>query len=139
MCDVAAADAQALCLKCGLCCDGSLFTRVPLGENDAPPARAGVVTNERGARYLPQPCAALEGDLRCAVYAERPLACRRFECLLLVALADGETTLAGALELVRRARALLGEARVEKTPEAQRRAADFLRFNFGRFGEVRER
>lgn len=96
---------ELLCQACALCCDGTLFTRVPLAEDDAAPARAGVVTTPTGGRYLPQLCAALEGT-RCAVYAQRPLACRRFECLLVAALRDGETSLAGALALVERARAL---------------------------------
>lgn len=109
---------EQLCRACGLCCDGTLFTRVPLGPQEAvPEGLLGVVTGPQGGRHVPQPCAALHGT-ECGAYAQRPLACRRYECLLLVALRDGEVSLPEALEVVRRAR-----ARPEET---------FLRFHFGR-------
>ena len=90
---------EALCQRCGLCCDGTLFTRTPLepGEAAPPPLVAA------GA-HLPQPCAALSG-LRCTVYADRPRSCRRYECLLYGALAQGEVTLDEALAVVAEARA----------------------------------
>lgn len=97
--------ADTVCQACALCCDGTLFTRVPLAAEDAAPPEVHAVTTATGGRYLPQPCAALEGT-RCTVYAQRPMACRRFECLLLTALRDGEVTEAGALEVVAKARAL---------------------------------
>lgn len=97
--------ADTVCQACALCCDGTLFTRVPLAADDVAPREVHVVTTPAGSRYLPQPCAALEGT-RCTVYAQRPTACRRFECLLLAALRDGEVTEAGALEVVAKARAL---------------------------------
>ena len=53
---------EALCQACGLCCDGSLFSRVPLGvEERVPEVALAVVTNERGGRHVPQRCAALAG------------------------------------------------------------------------------
>lgn len=97
--------ADTVCQACALCCDGALFTRVPLAVDDAAPAEVRAVTTPTGGRYLPQPCAALQGT-RCTVYAERPIACRRFECLLLAALRDGEVDEPGALEVVAKARAL---------------------------------
>jgi Fe-S-cluster containining protein len=113
---------EGLCQACGLCCDGSLFTRVPLGVSEVvPAARLAVVTNEHGGRHVPQRCAALQGT-RCQVYAERPLACRRYECLLLGALREGEVSLPEALDVVRRAQSLTAGAERE----------DFLTFNFGR-------
>jgi hypothetical protein len=115
-----AAEAR-VCQACALCCDGALFTRVPLTPDDAPPPQAGAITTEAGARYLPQPCAALSGTC-CTVYASRPLVCRRYECLLLSALRHGEVTEAGALEVVRKARAL----------EAGARRDAYLRVSFGR-------
>jgi len=66
-----------------------------------PEERLGVITNGFGGRHVPQRCAALAGTV-CQVYAERPLACRRFECLLFGALREGEVTLPEALEVVER-------------------------------------
>jgi len=113
---------EVLCQACGLCCDGSLFTRVPLGVAEVvPEARLGVVTNAQGGRHVPQRCAALDGS-RCLAYAERPLACRRYECLLFGALREDEVSLPEALDVVRRARTL--------APGPERE--EFLTFHFGR-------
>ncbi|MCC6332400.1 MAG: YkgJ family cysteine cluster protein [Myxococcales bacterium] len=115
---------ERVCQACALCCDGTLFTRVPLAPADEVPAEVHAVTTATGARYLPQPCAALRGTC-CAVYQRRPLVCRRFECLLLVGLRDGEVSEVGALELVQKARALEAEGEGERLDA-------HLRLYFGR-------
>ena len=97
---------STLCQRCGLCCDGSLFTHVPL--RGAEPDRARrlglpVVARADGSPALRQGCAALDG-LRCTVYAERPESCRKYHCLLYAALAEGEVELDEALEVVDEAR-----------------------------------
>lgn len=112
---------EALCRDCGLCCDGTLFTRVPLAAAEVvPEAALGVRTTEQGGRYVPQRCAALAGTV-CGVYAQRPLACRRYECLLFQALRGGEVSLSEARELVARAKSLRGDEQRE-----------YLTFHFGR-------
>lgn len=130
---------EALCQSCALCCDGTLFTLVPLQPDDRLDAasRLTVIEKANGARALRQPCTALEGS-RCTEYAQRPFACRRFECLLFEALRSDEVSLAGALELVERAKALVADvqpnleaARRETPPsDALARAEAFLRFHF---------
>ena len=118
-----------LCQRCALCCDGSLFTRVPIGVDEVVDARLQLVTNERGGRHLPQPCRALHA-LRCDAYEVRPLACRRFECLLVGALRDGETTAGEAHETVKRAQGLVAAARVDASRAGER--DDYLTMYFGR-------
>ncbi len=121
---------MSLCQACGLCCDGSLFGRVPLGPAEQVPAlKLAVVTNERGGRHVPQRCAALEGTV-CQVYEERPLACRRYECLLFGALREGEVSLPEALTVVHRAQAMVVEARVNAARISER--DEYLTFHFGR-------
>jgi hypothetical protein len=121
---------EALCQSCGLCCDGSLFTRVPLGVDEVVPHDAlAVVTNEKGGRHVPQRCAALAGTV-CQVYAQRPLACRRYECLLFGALREGEVSLGEAIDVVHRAQALVATARLDATKRGER--DEFLTFHFGR-------
>jgi hypothetical protein len=117
--------AETVCQACAMCCDGTLFTRVPLTADDPVPAEVHAVTTATGGRYLPQPCAALDGT-RCRVYAQRPTVCRRFECLLLVALRDGEVTEAGALDVIARARVL------QSAGEGERLRAH-LQLYFGRY------
>lgn len=117
---------ETLCGACGLCCDGSLFLRVPLGPREVvPEARLLVVTNDRGARHVPQRCAAFSGS-GCHVYAERPFACRRYECLLRGAVRGGGLSEAAALDVIAKARALFREG----APVAERE--DFLAVHFGR-------
>jgi hypothetical protein len=94
----------SLCLSCGLCCDGTLFNRVPLAEGDDPSLRAALGVGE-GQAHGVQPCAALRG-LTCQVYERRPLTCRRFRCLLLEAHEADEVSLAGARQVVDETRAL---------------------------------
>ena len=132
-----------VCLACGLCCDGTLFTTVPLTDSD--PNVSGVSTRPNGSRFLRQRCACLEGKT-CTAYAQRPLACRRFDCLLAVALLSNECTEAEALELVRGAHERIAaveaslapgpEATMQRAraltpaPEPLARAESFLRMHF---------
>jgi hypothetical protein len=113
-------DAGALCQSCGLCCDGTLFARVPLREGEVVPLLVAAVTTPTNARFIPQRCAALEGTT-CRCYAGRPLACRQFECSLLIAVRDEEVSLAEARAMVEKARALDGQPK-----------RDSLAFHFGR-------
>jgi Fe-S-cluster containining protein len=132
----------ALCQACGLCCDGTLFSVVPLTPDDRPPASLAIDLRPSGARALRQPCTALSGTC-CTVYEQRPLACRRYQCLLFEALASHEEHLAGALGIVARAKALtaavvpsLEAARTEAArpgappPPALAQAEAFLKFHF---------
>ena len=74
--------AEALCLSCGLCCDGSLFWAVELEAADVVPDDA-----EPGG-HLPQPCAHHTCGT-CGIYATRPGQCRAFVCNVLQAVLDG--------------------------------------------------
>lgn len=142
-------DLEKLCSACGLCCDGSLFTFVPVSPSEALrlEGKLALFTRKSGDQALRQPCGALEGTC-CRVYAERPLACRDFVCTLWKAFDGGEARLDEALKIVAEAHALIGkvgplaEARAQlRSPEgaglsdearlALRRAEDHLRFHFG--------
>ena len=71
---------EALCVSCGLCCDGSLFGRVMFDPDEVvPKKRLRLIESGRG---FEQPCSALESDRTCAIYDDRPRACRRFVCKL---------------------------------------------------------
>lgn len=112
---------STLCQRCGLCCDGTLFTHVPLRPTEVEPLRAlGLPVRERedGTPLLPQRCAALDGR-RCTAYAERPEGCRRYHCHLFAALAEGEVSLPEALAVVEGAHALLASAGPERGPPVE--------------------
>lgn len=52
---------------------------------------------------LEQPCSA-HGRKGCSIYERRPSACRRFDCLLVKALREGELSRKEALDLVAQVR-----------------------------------
>ena len=64
---------SALCVECGLCCDGSLFRFLPVEPGDVERHRAlGLpVVTQSGRLAMPLPCAKLEAKC-CTVYAQRP-------------------------------------------------------------------
>ncbi|HYH97176.1 YkgJ family cysteine cluster protein [Hyalangium sp.] len=85
---------STLCQRCGLCCDGSLFSSLPLRYSEVEAMQRlslPVVNRPDGTPGLEQRCAALKGQC-CTVYAERPEQCRRYRCFLLTALAEGEVS-----------------------------------------------
>jgi Fe-S-cluster containining protein len=63
------------------------------------------------AVILPQPCAAFDG-CRCRIYAERPMYCRQFECLLLKNVHAGRLEHSAASRIVRTARERAEKVRV---------------------------
>jgi len=117
---------ETLCRACGLCCDGTLFARVPLSPTEVVPEDTlAVVTNDKGGRHVPQRCAALSGTV-CQVYSQRPFACRRYECLLFGAMRSGEVSLDEALAVVTKARTLLQGGATSAVRDG------YLSFHFGR-------
>ena len=77
---------DTLCTRCGLCCDGSLFTDVELAGR-AEATRLEVIgleieDDDTNGALLLQPCRAVQGK-RCGNYAHRPEWCRTFECRVL--------------------------------------------------------
>ena len=105
---------DALCTKCGLCCNGTLFADVEL-VGQAEVARLEVMGIEvedehRNMGLLSQPCAALRGT-RCGIYAHRPQCCRVFECHLLQNAQRGAVTVERALEQIADAREQIRQVR----------------------------
>lgn len=97
---------DTLCLQCGLCCNGVLFADVRPEPGDESPLFAG-------RSRVNQPCPAFNLDTcACAIYRERPVRCRQFECHQLLGVRAGEITPEAALKRIRTTRKLA--AKVEK-------------------------
>lgn len=97
--------ASALCLACGLCCDGGLFHAVELTEEDRVRlADAGLDAPER----LPHPCRHYAAPA-CSIYGVRPWRCADYRCRVLDSMLDGAIGPQEAHALVDRARALRAE------------------------------
>ena len=70
-----------LCVSCGYCCDGTLFTKAKAYDEDAPHiARLGLTASENeGNKSFGLPCHHFEG--KCTVYDQtRPRTCGKFFC-----------------------------------------------------------
>jgi hypothetical protein len=125
-----------LCKACGLCCDGSLFGRVPLEPDEIAAARKNRLPIVREGNAFEQPCSAYVHNT-CKSYDARPRACRRFTCRLYARHEREGGPLAPKLEAVRRVRELLdlvrplGPEKARSSPVfdelAQRLEDDFAR------------
>lgn len=100
------ADGAALCRRCGLCCDGTLFGHVRLEPAaEAMARRRGLlVVSHQGKPTLAQRCAALEPSGRCSVYHQRPRRCAGYRCKLLDQHQAGEVDLPAASAIIDRVR-----------------------------------
>ena len=91
-----------LCLKCGLCCDGSLFGRVRIHpDEDLGRLRSAgleICEDKKHGPVMSQPCAQYcEG--RCDAYGDRPRQCRTFVCHSLARCQAGDLSMEDALRL----------------------------------------
>lgn len=98
----------ALCLACGICCSGVLFSHAEVEEHELPRlARRGlpVIRVEGASAELNLPCAA-HGPAGCGVYEDRPEKCASYACKLRGRLARGAIALEAALATVERIKEL---------------------------------
>ena len=90
-----------LCVGCGMCCDGTIFTRADVVDDELVDSPVAVhLITVSGARQLPQPCSLLGSDASCTEYEHRPQTCRTYRCDLLVAVADGQKSMDSAKDVV---------------------------------------
>ena len=99
-----------LCLSCGLCCSGLLFSRASVhAEEIEGLAAVGIRVqryHEKGDAF-PLPCVAHRNGC-CSVYESRPEVCRKYRCELLKDVDAGRTSLAKAHEVVATTKGLIG-------------------------------
>lgn len=88
------AAASRLCVKCGMCCDGTMFHLVRMQPADSVAALNVLgmkLKKKKGENYIGQPCPMLKQQ-RCSIYEGRPERCRLFECQQLKLLNAGTIT-----------------------------------------------
>jgi len=102
---------QSLCLTCGLCCDGTFISGVPLKPDDevAPLKAVGInIVSDNDLTVLKLPCAAHK-NCTCTVYANRPQVCRTYKCKLLKRFEGDDTSKQSALEIINKVKSLKNE------------------------------
>lgn len=111
--------ATALCLACGLCCDGTLHNHALLQPDELEHARKvglGIIDDGTTRLSFKLPCPQFHGC--CSIFGERPRVCAGYQCSLLKNFNKGSVSLDGALEKVIVARGLADALR-NAVPEAQ--------------------
>lgn len=90
-----------LCVSCSLCCNGSLFSRVPITVEEKTRMGGGPNFFRKGDEYrMKQSCTYLGYDGACQCYDIRPKTCRTYKCRLLKRVEANETSEFEATELV---------------------------------------
>lgn len=98
----------APCVGCGLCCDGTLYSRARAEPEEESRLNAlGLkLTTVEGKRYFELPCTQHDCG-RCAIYETRFARCRSFRCALLRRYQRGEINLSDARDRVETAKRLI--------------------------------
>ena len=107
----------SICVGCGMCCDGTMYKNVEVGEGDQREllATAGLVLALKDdATCFTQPCPAFGGG-RCSIYEDRPTVCRNYRCLLLRRHEAGEVSRDDAAALIARTTVLRDRVRTSLT------------------------
>jgi Fe-S-cluster containining protein len=90
-----------LCVSCSLCCNGSLFSRVPVTEDEKVRMGGGPNFFKKGGDYrMKLGCSRLGYDGGCQSYDIRPETCRSYKCRLLKRVEAEEVSEFDAVELV---------------------------------------
>lgn len=110
---------ESICVRCGLCCDGTLFERAPVavGEEARMTDSGLELFEDEGNTFFRLPCRHLS-CARCTIYETRFRICRTFECGLLVRLREGDLTTDEASAKIAEAKRLLAEV-ADADPQAQ--------------------
>jgi Fe-S-cluster containining protein len=106
---------DVLCLRCGLCCDGSLFADAELAGRETTALDVLGLEVEDADQGEPavllQPCAAFKRK-RCSIYPHRPNCCQTFECRLLKQVESGAMSIERAKEKIANALKEVGRVKV---------------------------
>ena len=125
-------DASALCLACGLCCNGAFHDLVLLEEDELDGAERHHLPVAANVPFhaFRLPCPRLDDVAHtcCTIYAERPRACAAYTCATLAAYCDESLGEDEAFARIHETRALFaavtaGRAGEGDLPAAQRALA----------------
>ena len=119
----------APCVGCGICCDGTIYSRAAArpDEEERLEAAGLELCNVNGKRWFVHPCRFSKDGL-CTIYdQERFEVCRTFRCKLLTAYQAGEVDLDEARETIARTFALRSDVAADEPRAALWRERQELR------------
>lgn len=94
---------QIICTRCGLCCDGTLFVRARVGEEDVARLEKHPMHFEinESRSHFKLPCH-YQKEKCCSVYSGwRPRVCSEFVCKTIVRFRNGKITFDEALTVIK--------------------------------------
>ena len=104
--------ANELCLACGMCCAGTIYSVLPIGQDEVEASRAAGMTISAGHEGEPAaalPCPHLNGTA-CGLYDQwRPRTCGEYMCRLQQRMGAGEIGLTAAKAEVARLKELIAD------------------------------
>jgi hypothetical protein len=104
---------EELCIECGLCCTGHLFTYASLKDDEVADAYAlGLpvdTQNNPGDRYFTLPCPLYDG--KCSIYVDprKPEKCTSYKCKILKDLEANQIPIEQALKEVQNTKVMISE------------------------------
>ncbi len=103
--DRAAAD---ICMKCGMCCDGTLFVGADISKSEIEHVTSLSFTVKyrvNGSVIFEQPCPAFAEGC-CSAYEARPSVCRTYNCKLLPEYTSGRMSMDDCVDMIEVVRGL---------------------------------
>ena len=101
-------DATDLCVSCGLCCNGVLYSNIKVQPDEVERLEAaGHPVEQVGERLQFHPPCHHHQEGRCTIYATRFMKCRTFRCALLKRFDTGQLPLTDALAAVDQAKKMV--------------------------------
>ena len=99
-----------LCVRCGMCCTGYVFSEVGVEPEAVGRLEAGglkIAKDEKGFGFS-LPCAAYKGRC-CSVYSYRPNICKNFKCKLLSRYIERKISLSEAIVIIEKLYMIIAE------------------------------
>ncbi|VVB71837.1 Uncharacterised protein [uncultured archaeon] len=132
-------NSSVLCLSCGLCCQGLIFNRAALLHDEiklAEDMNLEYFCADDGELAFRLPCHIYQND-RCSMYHSRLDARKRYQCLLLKRLNNGDLDLDKGRKIVMQAESLmdtinrqLDDINITATDDFRQRIAGFLNLQY---------
>ncbi|EDZ61453.1 protein containing UDF0153 [Sulfurimonas gotlandica GD1] len=88
-----------LCMACGLCCTGAIFSHVTISRNAYKRLPEANVSSTNNKIEMNFPCSFFQ-EGSCSVYHDRPHKCTSYNCKLVKQVISGETSLIEGKEIV---------------------------------------